>query len=343
MEVKIYLMEYNKIQAKRENLEVAIQVLYENLNVDKEVSADEFNQVLNDEISDFLKRIEAKQKPGIIQILGEEFVKNNLNKGNLIVDGKKSPLKSFLDITNVKEDKIKIKMILNKNIHNKSYMFKDCVSLMNLSICDFEDTLESIEEDIIIDNEEESTDNTNSNKIIDDFFLVDENDIYGQSNEPTINISNISMYSFENSNVSTINSIKKDFKSQHYNSNLKSMFCNCISLGYLPDILSDWNTDEATDMNCLFYNCISLISLPDISKWNIQNVNDIGYMFMNCVLLKSLPDISRWNTINVNDMSFMFKNCLSLESFPDISKWNTSNATDMSFMFQDCILISKFA
>ena len=46
-------MEYNKIQAKRENLEVAIQVLYENLNVDKEVSADEFNQVLNDEISDF--------------------------------------------------------------------------------------------------------------------------------------------------------------------------------------------------------------------------------------------------------------------------------------------------
>jgi len=163
-------MEYNKIQAKRENLEVAIQVLYENLNVDKEVLEDEFNQVLNDEISDFLKGIEAKQKPGIIQILGEEFVKNNLNKGNLIVDGKKSPLKSFLDITNVKEDKIKIKMILNKNIHNKSYMFKDCVSLMYLSICDFEDTLESIEEDIIIDNEEESTDNINSNKIIDDFF-----------------------------------------------------------------------------------------------------------------------------------------------------------------------------
>ena len=49
------------------------------------------------------------------------------------------------------------------------------------------------------------------------------------------------------------------------------MFAGCTSLIHLPDI-SNWSTENITDMSHLFYNCSSLKSLPDISKWNINNV-----------------------------------------------------------------------
>ena len=52
------------------------------------------------------------------------------------------------------------------------------------------------------------------------------------------------------------------------------MFAGCTSLIALPDI-SNWNTQNITDMNNLFHNCSSLKSLPDISKWNLNNVKNI--------------------------------------------------------------------
>ena len=58
-------------------------------------------------------------------------MKNNRNKGNIIINNKKYPLKSVISINNLK--KSKIKMIINKNIYNKSCMFKNCKLLESLS------------------------------------------------------------------------------------------------------------------------------------------------------------------------------------------------------------------
>ena len=68
-------------------------------------------------------------------------------------------------------------------------------------------------------------------------------------------------------------------------------------------------------MNYIFYGCSSLSSLPDISNWNTNNVTDMSYMFDGCNSLTSLPDISNWNTNNITDMSGIFYNCISLKSY----------------------------
>ena len=108
----------------------------------------------------------------------------------------------------------------------------------------------------------------------------------------------------------------------------------------IPDI-SNWNTENVTDMSYMFYGCDAISSIPDISNWNTKNVRNMSYMFSGCCSLKSLPDISKWNTENVIDMNNMFYNCKSLISFPDISKWNTENVTNLSCMFRYCKSIKE--
>ena len=71
---------------------------------------------------------------GKLRILGEYFCRNNKNKGKLIINNKKSELKEFINIETINKEQIKIKMLLNKNLYNKSYMFKDCKSLLELII-----------------------------------------------------------------------------------------------------------------------------------------------------------------------------------------------------------------
>ena len=80
-----------------------------------------------------------------IKILGKDFVKNNKNKGKLIINNKKSKLKEFIHIDkNIKSNKnkkilskqqnnLKIYMLLNEEVSNASYMFDDCRLLIQFS------------------------------------------------------------------------------------------------------------------------------------------------------------------------------------------------------------------
>ena len=86
------------------------------------------------------------------------------------------------------------------------------------------------------------------------------------------------------------------------------MFADCNSLIALN--LSNFNTQNVTNMSNMFYKCNSLTSL-DLSNFNTQNVINMSCMFYYCNSLKSL-DLSNFNTQNVTDMSYMFSNCNSL-------------------------------
>ena len=50
-----------------------------------------------------------------MRILGNDFVKKNKNKGKLIINNKKYKLKEFINDKEIKDDRIKINMILSKN------------------------------------------------------------------------------------------------------------------------------------------------------------------------------------------------------------------------------------
>ena len=46
--------------------------------------------------------------------------------------------------------------------------------------------------------------------------------------------------------------------------------------------ISNWNTNNVTNMSNIFFNCESLMFLPDISKWNTNNITNMSYMFCLC-------------------------------------------------------------
>ena len=69
----------------------------------------------------------------------------------------------------------------------------------------------------------------------------------------------------------------------------------------------------------MFYGCKLLISL-DLSNFNTQNVTNMVYMFGCCNSLISL-DLSNFNTQNVFFFSNMFSDCESLISL-DLSNFN---------------------
>ena len=68
----------------------------------------------------------------------------------------------------------------------------------------------------------------------------------------------------------------------------------------------------------MFRGCNSLISL-DLSNFNTQNVTDMGSMFSGCNSLISL-DLSNFNTQNVTKMNSMFDGCNSLKKENLITK-----------------------
>ena len=109
------------------------------------------------EIEIFKMQYKKEKNINNLRIFGEEFIKNNRNKGLLIINNKKIkfPLKGIISLDEIK--KSTIKMILTKYISNKSYLFNNCESLESISQLFFHDN-EEIKDD--------NKDNNKYNKII---------------------------------------------------------------------------------------------------------------------------------------------------------------------------------
>ena len=75
---------------------------------------------------------------------------------------------------------------------------------------------------------------------------------------------------------------------------MKDLLYGCTSLKELD--LSNFNTENVTDMSYMFYNCSSLKKL-NISNFNINKVKVINYMFYECSSLEYL--IFPESTINI--------------------------------------------
>ena len=80
------------------------------------------------------------------------------------------------------------------------------------------------------------------------------------------------------------------------------MFSGCSSLKELN--LSNFNTNNVTDMYTMFYNCSSLKKL-NLSNFNTNNVTDMGYMFSKCS--SQLQDAIRAHYKNIKEEAFFIK------------------------------------
>lgn len=71
----------------------------------------------------------------ILKVLGKVFVKTNQNKCKLVINNRKRELKEFISFKKIKGNKIKLYMIISRDLCDGSYMFKDCKSLLTISNC----------------------------------------------------------------------------------------------------------------------------------------------------------------------------------------------------------------
>ena len=82
----------------------------------------------------------------------------------------------------------------------------------------------------------------------------------------------------------------------------------------------------------MFYLCESLKEL-NLSNFNTDNVTDMNSMFKFCSSLKEL-NLNNFNTNKVTEMSYMFFHCESLKELN--INFNNNNATIMKRMFYGC-------
>ena len=199
------------------------------------------------EIEKYKMIYKIENKSNNLRILGDDFVKNNINKGKLIINNKKFSLKSIISINEVKKGKIEI--ILLKNIYNRSCMFKNCETLESFLLLSIKNNND------IIQNEENNTEKEYNNHIIEN-----KEEIYLDS----LNIDYDSFSSYYDINpifslTSQISSTKEEIIPEssvilHWNNELKFLKGNY------------------TILNEMFSHCKSLLYLPDISKWDTTNV-----------------------------------------------------------------------
>ena len=103
----------------------------------KMIYTKKINEELKDKLPDDVKKlIDKESKDNNVRILGKDFVKNNKNKGKLIRNNKKYKLKEFINSNEIKNDIIKINIILSKEISNISHLFDNCYKLKEIFFCD---------------------------------------------------------------------------------------------------------------------------------------------------------------------------------------------------------------
>ena len=87
-------------------------------------------------------------------------------------------------------------------------------------------------------------------------------------------------------------------------------FYNCTNLTEIEH-LDYLNTENITSMYAMFAECGGLTSL-DLSNFKTDNVTNIDLMLYNCTALQTIYVTGNWNMDKVTDSEYMFANCLSL-------------------------------
>ena len=256
-----------------------------------------------------------------VKIFGREFVDNNKNICQIIINNKVRELSQNIDINSyqlIDDEILKVQLKikdLNK-MTNISYMFSGCKELYSLP-------------DI-------SSIRLNNINGIDHLFCLCESLSSIDENISDWDISKVTDISYIFNGCKSLKSLPDISKWNTSNVvNMRNLFSGCKFLSSLPDI-SKWDLSKAEDLSYLFSECYSLKNLPEISEWNLNNATDINHMFNSCSSLKEIPDISKWNTCNIKNMIYLFAGCNSLVKMPDISNWDTSNITNLISIFNSC-------
>ena len=306
------------------------------------------------------------------KIFGEDFVTNNFDNIDLIIEDEKHKLCKQYTFKNYGIQKIEI--IEKYEITDFSYMFKNCTSLVSIDSF-FNWNVEKINNMDSMFNNCSSLSSIRALKKWDvsnvtNMRLMFANCISLTSIKPlrkwkVLKVEEMSSMFYNCFNIDSIECLKK------WNLNnlnlMKGMFANCISLSTIK-LLNGWNLKKVENMDQLFFNCKKLRDISGLTNWDVSNVKSMRLMFYKCKYLNFIESLRNWKLTNLENMEYMFyqcenimdisplenwdvnkvKNmnnlfakCMSLQSINALKNWKVDNVIDMRYMFLDCINIKN--
>ena len=325
---KIFL----NIVSKEEILETKIdENNVVNYNIKKKIIETSNNKIITYNIDDIKNKT---------NIFGEDFIKNNKDNIELIIEGEKHELCKNYTFKQYGINKVEI--IEKNKINNFSFMFRDCSSLSSINSLKNWDMSAAINMGCMFMNCISLTSidalkkwNILNVKILSGIFMncVSLSSISAIKNWNFSNIETMSSMFRDCSGLNEIDAVKNwDIKNVN---NMNGLFYNCLSLERI-DSVKNWDVSNVKNMSFMFYNCEFLEDIEPLKKWNVSKVENTSFMFHNCNSIKSIEPLKNWDMSNVTNMSFMFYNCNSLKSIEAVENWNLSKCNNLSGMFRDC-------
>ena len=206
---------------------------------------DKLNEMKNkEEKNEIIIKYKIDRRKKEINIFGEKFVNNNKNNYILIYDGNEYELSVKLNIKNVGNKTIEVKLKEIKNVTNMESIFKGCLSLLPLTYISKWNT----------------SNVTNMASMFEDCSSL--SSLPDISKWNTSNVTNMRSMFEDCSSLLSLPDISKWNTSNV--KDMRSMFSGCSSLSSLPDI-SKWNRYKILYYNRYNFNgCLSLINISDL-------------------------------------------------------------------------------
>ena len=272
-QLKTYLFDSNKFQ----NLMEVNDINFRLVNNDHKLNNDKNNEnspkkvqininqkkikLNNHKTEEFRNRINliyyAKSEK-IREIFGEEFVLNNTDSIDLIINGKSNKLVSNYEL---KQGENIVTMIIKNKLVNLSHMFSGCGSLKNIEELKYLNIIK-----------------------VKDFssmfwgcLLL--SDIKSLQNWDVSNVKNFS-YMFGGCSLLSDLTPLANWNVSNGN-NFASMFWGCSALSDVK-ALQSWNVAKGKNFSSMFSECLSLSDISPLNKWRIAYNSDISNMFWEC-------------------------------------------------------------
>ena len=316
---KNYVLVNNKIQQiQRKNRLEKIKKIVEKRNKKKYVyklnnKKNDINKVLiNNKINkNKINLIYYVQSKAIYNIFGNEFVDNNKDNIELIINGKKNKLVSVYELSPGENI---ITLVIKNPLMNLNKMFYWCNSL------------KSINELIHLD--------VSQARYFEQIF-------YGTSISDILplkswNVSKGESFAgifYKCTSLSDITPLKNWNLSKC--KNLGSMFFGCSLLSDITP-LKLWNVSNCTNFDYMFSGCSLLSNISPLKDWIVSNGINFSYMLDGCSLLTNLKPLSEWDVSKCINFEGMFYRCSSLADVAPLRNWNVLNCYNFSYMFSIC-------
>ena len=246
----------------------------------------------------------------LINIFGEEFVKNNIDKCNITIEGKiKSELRTNFCFKLKGEHSI-ILITKEEDINfNGLFDFKINIGLINSFV--------PIKDKNILEYFK------SYNRVIDASSLSDLD---------TSNFTSLSHMFTGCANIKNFNFLKNWDVSKC--TDFSGLFFGC-SITKL-DFLEKWDVGKATTFLDMFKYCVNLNDIKYIKNWNVENAENFVAMFDRNYSLIDVNILQNWNMRKAKDISWMFTWCNKLTTIDALSKWKLKDTVIKTGIIQGC-------